>query len=241
MPIATKPLAPRLGEGVYTLPDAALILRLPLTRLRHWVGGYFDAGYVEDDGFLATWGRGRARGFNFLVLIEAYTVYNLRRLGVSTQRIRVAREILGKHLETAHPFAARGILASGGRVLFDLEASAPGALLQLSPGKQTELRDIIEPFCDRLDFDPSTKLTERFWPCGREAHPQPHPPPLADLPGKQSGHLFLPPAEEGQIRLLGLDRQGLRGLARNQSDGQKLCASIRLRRRTAQKETDCRE
>jgi len=170
MTLATKPLTPRLGEGVYTLPDAALILRLPLTRLRHWVGGYFDAGDVEDDGFLATWGRGRGRGFNFLVLIEAYTVYHLRLLGVSLQRIRVAREILGKHLETPHPFAARGILASGGRVLFDLEASAPGALLQLSPGKQTELRDIIEPFCTRLDFDPSTRLADRFWPCGRGAH-----------------------------------------------------------------------
>ena len=170
MTLAIKPLAPRVGEGVYTLPDAALILRLPLTRLRHWVGGYFDAGDVEDEGFLASWGSGRARGFNFLVLIEAYSVYNLRRLGVSLQRIRVAREILGKHLDTAHPFAARGILASGGRVLFDLGDGEPGAVLQFSPGKQTELRDIIEPFCTRLDFDHSTKLAERFWPCGREAH-----------------------------------------------------------------------
>ena len=168
MSIAPNPLAPAIGEGVYTLPDAALILRLPLPRLRHWVGGYFAASEAGGDGFLATWGSGRGRGFNFLVLIEAYTVYNLRRLGVSLQRIRVAREILSKHLQTPHPFAARGILASGGQVLFDLEETAPGALLQLSRGKQTELKEIIEPFCTRLDFDQSTKLAERFWPCGRE-------------------------------------------------------------------------
>lgn len=173
MTLATQPLAPRLGEGVYTLPDAALILRLPLTCLRRWVGGYFDAGTAESDGFLATWGSGRTRGFNFLVLIEAYTVYNLRRLGVSLQKIRVAREILGSHLNTPHPFAARGILSDGGQVLFDLgeiTPGAPGALLQLSRGKQTELRDIIEPFCTRLDFDPSSKLAQRFWPCGKDAH-----------------------------------------------------------------------
>ena len=165
---ASQPIAPRIGEGVYTLPDAALILRLPLTRLRHWIGGYLEDR--EEEPFLAAWGSGRSRGFNFLVLIEAYTVYNLRQLGVSLQRIRLAREILAEHLGTPHPFAARGILASGGRVLFELDNTAPGAVLQLNPGKQTELRDIIKPFCTRLDFDQSTKLAQRFWPCGRDSH-----------------------------------------------------------------------
>lgn len=170
MTITTHPLAPRIGEGIYTLPDAALILRLPLTRLRHWVGSYFESGEAENEEFLSSWGSGRSRGFNFLVLIEAYTVFNLRKLGVSLQRIRTARRILGQHLETPHPFAVRGILASGGQVLFDLEQGAPAAVLNLSPGKQMELRDVIAPFCTRIDFDQSTMLAERFWPLGREAH-----------------------------------------------------------------------
>lgn len=168
MNLAT-PITPSLGQGVYTLPDAALILGLPLTRLRSWVGGYIEST-AEDVPMLATWGKGRGRGFNFHVLVEAYTVYNLRQLGVSLQKIRTAREVLSGYLKTPHPFAAHGILASGGKVLFDLPDSFPKAALNLNLGKQTELSDIIEPFCKRLDFNEATLLAERFWPRGHHSH-----------------------------------------------------------------------
>lgn len=161
---------PRLGEGVYTLPDAALILRLPLSRLRAWVGGYLDVVGSTPPGMLATWGRGRQRAFNFHVLIEAYTVYTLRQLGVTMARVRTAREILAARLQASYPFASRGILAQGGKVLFDPGVDAPGGIIHLASGQQAEFRDIIFPFCNELDFTRETGLAERFWPLGRDSH-----------------------------------------------------------------------
>jgi uncharacterized protein (DUF433 family) len=163
-------LKPRLGEGVYTLPDAALILRLPLSRLRAWVGGYLNVAGSPPPGILDTWGRGRQRAFNFHVLIEAYSVYTLRKLGVTMPRIRAAREILAERLSSAFPFASQGILAQGGKVLFDPGSDSPGGIIHLAPGQQTEFREIISPFCKELDFARETGLAERFWPLGRDSH-----------------------------------------------------------------------
>ncbi len=162
---------PRVGEGIYTLPDAALILNLPLSRLRSWVGGYVEsAGDSSPTGLLATCGRGSRRAFNFHVLIEAYTVYQLRGLGVTLQRIRTARNVLAKTLGSPHPFASRGILAQGGKVLFDLGTERPGALLRLDATQQTEFRGIISPFCQELDFEKDTQLANRYWPMGRDCN-----------------------------------------------------------------------
>lgn len=119
---------------------------------------------------LATWGRGRQRAFNFHVLIEAYTVYTLRKLRVTMPRIRTAREILATRLSSAYPFASRGILAQGGKVLFDPGADTPGGIIHLAPGQQAEFREIISPFCKELDFAGETGLAERFWPLGRDSH-----------------------------------------------------------------------
>jgi uncharacterized protein (DUF433 family) len=163
------PIKPRLGGGVYTLPDAAMILRLPLSRLRSWVGAYLES-VNEHVPILQSWGTGRNRGFNFHVLIEAYTVYSLRKLGVSLQKIRIARDTLGEFRKTSYPFAVQGILGGGGKVLFDLQDTSPQAILNLDKGKQLEFAQIIEPFYTRLDFNDASLLAERFWPLGRNSN-----------------------------------------------------------------------
>lgn len=166
--LTASPIKPRIGCGVYTLPDAALILRLPLTRLHSWVGSYI-ASLNDAVPILQSWGDGHSRGFNFFVLVEAYTVFSLRNLGASLQRIRSAREVLAEHLDTPYPFAAQGILGSRGKVFFDLQGSNPQALLHLDRGKQLEFGAIIESFCTRIDFNNATLLAERFWPLGHNS------------------------------------------------------------------------
>lgn len=162
-------ILPRVGEGIYTLPDAALILNLPLSRLRSWVGGYLEVAGSPPPGMLATCGRGTQRAFNFHVLIEAYTVYQLRELGVTMQRIRQAREVLAKTLGSPYPFASKGILAQGGKVLFDIRKERPGALLNLDASHQTEFQQVISPFCKELDFEKDNQLANRYWPMGRSS------------------------------------------------------------------------
>ena len=88
---------PTIGEGVYTVPDAAHILKVPQEKLRRWVSGY-RAPALQDQGKVKAsvvdagiWGEGRQKAFNFYTLIEVYTITALRDIGVSFQKIRSAR------------------------------------------------------------------------------------------------------------------------------------------------------
>ena len=81
--------------------------------------------------------------------------------------IRAARDELSVRLKTDHPFALGGLLSSGKGLLHEL---GDGVLLELGSKGQTAFEKILQPFCDRLDFDAATSLAQRFFPLGRE-HP----------------------------------------------------------------------
>ena len=161
---------PKIGHGVYTLPDAALILRIPLTKMHRWVNGYLrDAERVLPLGEISTWGTGRERVFNFLTLIELFTVANFRELGVSMKTIRTSRRELGEHLNSIHPFAHHGLVSDGRKILLELDHVAPDAYLELGAQGQTAFKDVMEQFCSKLEFDRSSLLAERFWPNGKSS------------------------------------------------------------------------
>lgn len=153
-------------RGVYLIPDAAQILRIPAASLRTWITGrneseqkHFPAGEIGSDGV------GLDRHFGFLTLVELYLVAQLRKRGVSMVTIRVAREELSVRLKTDHPFALGGLLSSGKGILHEL---GDGVLLELGSKGQTAFEKILQPFCDRLDFDAATSLAQRFFPLGRD-------------------------------------------------------------------------
>jgi len=153
-------------RGVYLIPDAVRILRIPAELLRAWVGGRsyrdttrFPAGNMGSDG------TGRDRHFGFLTLVELFLVSQLRKRGVSMATIRAARDELAIRFSTDHPFALGGILCSGKGLLREL---GDGVLLELGTKGQTAFEEILPPFCDRLDFDEATSLARRFFPLGRQ-------------------------------------------------------------------------
>jgi uncharacterized protein (DUF433 family) len=167
-------IMPRLGEGVYTMPDAARILGLPLPRVQRWITGYsrvlaqgcrtHSRGIVDG----GCWGLGPQRGLNFLALIEVFTFAALRHLRVSSQRIRKARAELGERFNTAYPFASHQLLSDGPQILVVLGTIEEPVLMILGENGQTALRKVVEPFCRKIDFCRSTSLAESFWPLGRE-------------------------------------------------------------------------
>ena len=152
-----------LHSGIYTIPDASLILGLPKSRLRSWV----LPASTKTNPVIQSVGEGRGRVFDFNELIEAHTIYSLRKLGVSLQKIRLAHEKLSKLFSTAYPFAKKGVLSDGNSVLFDLKNSGERYLLNVSHDIQTEFRDMVLPFCTKLEFDEETDLAKRFWPLGK--------------------------------------------------------------------------
>jgi len=155
-------------RGVYLVPDAARILRLPADLLRTWVSGrkqdekqHFPLGDIISSG------TGLDRHFGFLTLVELYLVAQLRKRGVTMPTIRADRDELARRYKTPHPFALGGILTSGKGLLKEL---GDGVLLELGTSGQTAIQKIIHPFCTQLDFDQATLLARRFFPLGRN-HP----------------------------------------------------------------------
>ena len=161
-----------LSSGAYTLPDAARLLGLPLARLRWWVRGallkqeHAEAGHTRrfPAGPFITQSDGRDRHFDFLTLIEIFTIAQLRSHGVSMSTLRKVREELSQRYHTEHPFALSGLLTDGKRLIKEL---GDEILLELGSGGQTAFESVLEPFCHRLDFDTATQLATRFFPAGR--------------------------------------------------------------------------
>ena len=165
------PMFTTLGTGIYTLPDAARILGLRLSKLRRWLKGS-EEGMVRDApgryGVTAFGieGTGREKHMDFLSLIELYTVMRLREWGVSFSTIRRAREDLARRLRVDHPFAVQTLFIDGARLLTednDLQ-------YELGTNGQIAMRSVLEPFLQRIDFEDSTQLAQRFYPQGREHH-----------------------------------------------------------------------
>ena len=166
--------APRIGGGVYTIPDSSQILNLPRLKVQRWVSGYTHiitnclkkhSQGVVDQG---VWGVGKGRGLNFYALIEMYSFAALRDLGVSSQKIRKARDELSSRFGTLYPLASHRLLSDGRQILVSLESLAEPVLMILGEQGQIALRKIIEPFCRKIDFCKDTALAMRYWPLGRE-------------------------------------------------------------------------
>jgi uncharacterized protein (DUF433 family) len=162
-----------LSTGAYTLPDAARLLGLPLSRLRSWVRGALVAAEEEGErlrrfpaGPFETCSEGGDRHFDFLTLIELFTIAQLRKLGVKMATLRAGRAELAARYRTPHPFALKGLLTDGSRLLKELGG---GALLEIGASGQTAFEAVIEPFCHRLDFDTASCLATRFYPAGRDS------------------------------------------------------------------------
>ena len=162
MPTKTL-IQPRLGEGIYGVPEAAKILNLPLYKVRRLLKVYWNERFGKGKD-LYSWGEGGATAFNFLTLIEFYVFYQLREAGVKTKEILVAHERLSVKMNTNFPFASTTLLTDGGKILFETEG---GAIVETDHSFQYNLKEIIQPFCKKIEFN-GERIARRFYPLGKE-------------------------------------------------------------------------
>jgi uncharacterized protein (DUF433 family) len=162
----------RLSSGVYTIPDAAKLLQINRQLLRRWLTGYpVDPARLEDPccpgpGAMKSRGLGRDRHFGFLTLIEIFTAYHLRTQGFSMHQLRLFRNELAHRFDTEFPFALRGLLTSGRKLLKEMGNEA---LLEVASGGQTAFEQVLGPFCEKIEFDSDSNLAVRFFPKGRQS------------------------------------------------------------------------
>ena len=166
MKTASISIQPELGKGIYSIPDAADILDMPVAKVRRWINKYWELEFVQNgrnEGEY-TWGEKREKAFHFLTLIEIIAVDSFREIGVSFPKIKLAREKLSELLKTKYPFAHAELMSDGKRIFYKLDSS----LLELDKKQQFSFTRLILPYCKKIDFQEKTQLAERFWPLGKD-------------------------------------------------------------------------
>ncbi len=162
--ITTKNISPTIGEGVYSVPDAAAILGFPINKVRRWIKTYWEDKFNDENGSY-TWGEGRDRGFNFYTLVELIAIYALREKEISFHKIIEARSFLQKELNVEYPFASEKVMSDGQKFYFAINKTV---LMDVNLSRQTSIKDLVEPYCKKLDFDAIDTLANQFWPLGKD-------------------------------------------------------------------------
>lgn len=138
-----------IGVGLYTIPEAARLVRAPAKEISRWMFGYGFIGrdrtprrsepvtgaQMQIDG---------VKALTFFDLLEARLVRELRGLNISLQAIRKASLHARQMFGTEHPFVLRRVMTDG-RTIFAQAADETGdeELLDLVR-KQFAFRKIIE-------------------------------------------------------------------------------------------------
>jgi uncharacterized protein (DUF433 family) len=141
---------PKIGEGIFSIQDIAKILGLPYHKVRRVINGFWRE---------YTFGEKGDRAVNFWTLIEFYTYYKLRELGVKPHTIKKAHLAIAKHLGTPYPFASDIIHSDGKGVWYSLVEF----YINADGTQQINLAPFIKPFLDKIEFN-NSNLAEKFYP-----------------------------------------------------------------------------
>lgn len=159
----TKPL---LGKGIYTVPDIAMILGIPYSKVNRWINSFWNDRFAASYGETYTWKVDLTKAVNFHTLIELNTFYQLSLAGVSSREILKVHEFLSLQFNTAYPFARKDVIphlrSDGKKVLFEQNDES---IYSIDSTRQFKL-GIIKDFFKNLDFG-SNSLATKLWPLGK--------------------------------------------------------------------------
>lgn len=159
-----------IGVGIYTVPEASRLTRVPAARIRRWIGGYRYVSAITPDvrfsppvvpsGLDVIAG---VRALSFLDLQEVRFVNAFRRRGVGWKTLRLAHERAQALVRKSRPFSTGRFWTDGRTILLEL-AQKDAALLDIIKN-QLALTKIIEPYLSQLDLEEDQAI--RWWPMGK--------------------------------------------------------------------------
>lgn len=158
---------PTLGQGIFTIPEAAMILAMPTGKVNQWIKKYWEMEFVKFDKIdfdTYIWGDKKDKAFNFFTLIELISVKSFRDLGLSFHKIKKAHDILSDLMNIPFPFATSNLLSDGKTIFLDEKSSE---LLGVDKKFQYSFRAIVSPYCKKLEFETETLIAKRYWPLGK--------------------------------------------------------------------------
>lgn len=161
-----------LSAPIYTAAEIARLAKLGAPRVRRWLHGY-DYEYLDERRRQAPVLLGQQqdeRYASFLDLMEIRVAAHFISEGFSPQRVRRAFKEAAEVTKEHRPFARRVFYTLGKSIYLQIKGeTGVENLLQLFSGGQWAIGDLIRQDATRIDFDPHSKYTRRWWPLGKEA------------------------------------------------------------------------
>lgn len=155
-----------IGLGIFTVPDISSILNLKYSKVHSLLNEYWDKRFASQYGEKYSWKVHKSKAVSFHTLVEFYIFFQLKEVGVPTQKILDAHSELSKRFETAFPFAISNIINKmncvGKRIVFEVSENE---IINLDSTKQLNLK-FIKLFAHKLDFD-KNNLANKFYPLGK--------------------------------------------------------------------------
>jgi uncharacterized protein (DUF433 family) len=164
-----------LGAGIYSIPHAARLARVPARTVRRWILGYqyrygehlqssapvIKGHNIQDEDELV---------LTFRDLLEVMFVHSFRRHGVSWTTLRVASDKASELVGDDHPFSTLRFRTDGQSVFADIaEMTGKKSLLDLVKNQYALRSVMLHGLLEKLDFEIAAdrKLPLRWWPAGK--------------------------------------------------------------------------
>lgn len=162
-----------LGIGIYSIPEAARISRVPASYIRRWLWGYkyVVKGQVHRAGPLWTPqlpAIDDARALTFKDLVEIQFVYQFRQRGISLQTIRKTIGVATDLLARTFPLSSVRFKTDGKKIFAEVieDPAERRYVFDLRTG-QYLLDYVLEYLYDALEYSELDELV-RWWPLGKD-------------------------------------------------------------------------
>lgn len=139
-----------VGIGLYTVPEATRLIRVPARRIRRWLTGYRTRGGEAGQMMPPVW-RGQvlpikgAVGLGFLDLMELRFVEAFRRHGVSLSVIRRAAQRAEELFQRDHPFTRFQFKTDGRGIFADIAAASGDSKILDLARSQYAFHRVVDP------------------------------------------------------------------------------------------------
>lgn len=159
--VLMQPRQNMLGQGVYSMSEAAWLLGVPQPRVAAWFEGWPrrpGSLFISDYGGLFD-----KPTISFLDLVDSTIAVILNtKHGVSMRTMRKLRQNLSALWDTNHPFSRQQFFTdAAGRRIFCTIAEENGETGFLEILKlQRAMPEILLPFLSRVEYNEDTKLAE---------------------------------------------------------------------------------
>jgi uncharacterized protein (DUF433 family) len=154
-------------QPAYYLSEAAYYLRLPATTVRDWSLGHTYSGRPGRPRYrpLIEPADPKNRLLSFVNLVELHVIASIRWVHLlKAKPVRKAIDYLRERFGSRHPFIDQRMLTDGSYLFIEQF----GQLVNVSQGGQTHLRDTLDAYLKRIEWDES-HIPIRLFPFTRLA------------------------------------------------------------------------